>query len=606
MLRKALFAIIILAGFSAASAQFCPTQRLPGGGQKPQKMLASTDTLFGFHHWYADTVYVLTGVIYVGDAYSDGNTFTTNQGDLTIDPGTIIKGQPGQGDQCKILLITRYSKIHAVGTQTCPIVFTSTSDDVDNTQDIPNNDFGVGRGLWGSLVLCGNAPINTPGDTNFIEGLSANPHTVYGGYDCHASSGEVEYVSLRHGGSILAPNNEINGLTMCGIGDGTTIDYVESFANNDDNFEWFGGDVNCKHLVGAFGDDDGFDWDQGYSGRMQFLFATYDSISNGDHFFEMDSDDPTFVGRPPFAKPIVYNWTIIGRGAINPDVGSVKEDHALEFKEDTGGHLRKGLALEANKKAFTLQDKDGIQSSFGDCATGSDDAEKRGRCFTSGSPDDTCHGNPAPNYAVSDIDVYSVAWWHVGATNSFPAELADGDKPWVNSRVADWVNRANTNFGQLWPNDVIADPGIKYGPCWREHNHDDLDPRPSASGIAYTMNAPQASQEDSWFQDVPYSGAFSSTDNWAMHWTAMWAYGYFPIELCGDANGDGSVNISDAVFLIQYIFAGGHQPIPYRNGDPNDDGSVNISDAVYEIQYIFAHGAAPQCPDPNVLVPSCP
>ena len=68
---------------------------------------------------------------------------------------------------------------------------------------------------------------------------------------------------------------------------------------------------------------------------------------------------------------------------------------------------------------------------------------------------------------------------------------------------------------------------------------------------------------------------------------------------CGDASGDGKINIADAVFLIAYIFAGGTPPgdcnYPNGMGDASGDGKINISDAVYVIAYIFAGGVTPHC-----------
>jgi trimeric autotransporter adhesin len=604
MLRKYIAILFVLALASLGLANPCPTEYKPDGvTPKPTKIIGDgTQTILtGNQHWDADTVYLLHGWIYVGDGqFLDSGGVN---GTLTIDPGTIIKGYPGAGDTASALIITRESKIFAIGTETCPIVFTALSDNVDDPND--HGTTQADKGLWGSLILLGKAPISTPPENiQQVEGVTPNPRIWYGGHnieeDPHDNSGVVKYVSLRYGGSILGLNNEINGLTMGGVGDGTVIDYVEAYCNNDDGFEWFGGTVNCKHLINAFCDDDGFDWDQGFSGKGQFLFLIADSISNSDHLFEMDSDDAAFSGVGPFSKATMYNFTAIGRGHGNTAVGG-KQDFAMKYKEDTGGHLRNGIVAEYSQWAYEFENKSG--SCFGnwnDCDICThNDSEKRSRCKTSGTGADlwTGYGNPA--YAVQDIDNYSILWWNLGKTITKAGEAGDSTLSKLNLEMS---TAASLYGGAVWPNQLAGDPGIYYGANFRNHGAHALDPRPSASGPAYTTTHPDAHAEDSWFESTPYIGAFSATDNWAdKSWTALHQMGYFKVQCtsCGDANSDGGVDISDAVFLIAYIFSGGSAPSDcnYANGqgDANADGGVDISDAVYLIAYIFSGGPAPHC-----------
>jgi hypothetical protein len=604
MLRNAIFTLVMLFGFSMVQANPCPTEYLADGvTHKPIKTIGDgTSTfLYGQHHWVADTVYHIRGWIYVGDgSFLDSGGVN---GTLTIDPGTIIKGYPGAGDTASALIVTRESKIFAQGTETCPIVFTALSDDVDNPND--HGTSAADKGLWGSLILLGKAPISTPpANIQQIEGVTPNPHIWYGGHnieeDPHDNSGVVKYVSLRYGGSLLGANNEINGLTMGGVGDGTTIEYVEAYCNNDDGFEWFGGTVNCRYLVNAFCDDDGFDWDQAYSGKGQFFFQVSDSISNFDHLFEMDSDDATFIGVGPFSKATMYNFTAIGRGHGNTAVGG-KQDFAMKFKEDTGGHLRNGIVLEYSQWAYEFEDKasSGV-GNWDDCTAGSNDSEKRSRCKTSGPGSDIWPGYGNPSYAVQDIDNYSIVWWNLGKTITKTGATGDSTLSKLNLEMS----TAATLYGggTVWPNQVIADPGIFYGPNFRTVGAQALDPRPSAAGPAYTTAHPDAHSEDPWFVSTPYIGAFSATDNWAdKPWTALHQMKYFVPSCtgCGDANSDGAVDISDAVSVISFIFSGGSAPADCNyfrgKGDANGDGTVDISDAVYLISHIFSGGAAPHC-----------
>ena len=603
MLRKLIAILFVLAIASSGLANPCPTEYLPDGvTPKPIKLIGdgiNPVILTSSQHWVADTVYHLHGWIYVGDGqFLDSGGVN---GTLTIDPGTIIKGYPGAGDTASALIITRESKIYAIGTEDCPIVFTALSDNVDDPND--HGTTQADKGLYGSLILLGKAPISTPPENiQQIEGVTPNSRIWYGGHnieeDPHDNSGIVKYVSLRYGGSLLGANNEINGLTMGGVGDGTVIDYVEAYCNNDDGFEWFGGTVNCKHLINAFCDDDGFDWDQGYSGKGQFLFQVSDSISNFDHLFEMDSDDAAFTGVGPFSKATMYNFTAIGRGHGNTGVGG-KQDFAMKYKEDTGGHLRNGIVAEYSQWAYEFENKTNCFGNWDDCTVcAPNDAEKRSRCKSSGAGADLWSGYGNPAFAVQDIDNYSIIWWNLGKGMTKAGEVGDSVLSKLNLEMS---TAASLYGGTVWPNQLVGDPGIYYGPNFRSHGSHALDPRPSATGPAYTTAHPDAHAEDSWFESTPYIGAFSATDNWAdKPWTALHQMGYFvQCTSCGDASGDGKINISDAVFLIAYIFAGGTPPgdcqYPNGLGDASGDTKINISDAVYLIAYIFAGGTAPYC-----------
>ncbi|CAN5583802.1 hypothetical protein BH10BAC2_BH10BAC2_11040 [soil metagenome] len=240
---------------------------------KPIKFISGADTLItSSKTWDADTVYYLGGKVYV-----------TNSAELTIQAGTVIIGDTiNKGT----LLITKGSKIHASGTPLCPIVFTSA-----------RNPGTRNRGDWGGVIILGNATVNTPTGTANIEGLPASSLTQYGGgvgtSDDNDNSGELQFVRIEYPGVALAPNNEINGLTMGGVGRGTTIDFVQVSFSNDDSFEWFGGTVNAKHLIAFRGLDDDFDTDFGYSGKVQFGIGLRDPAVadvSGSSGFESDND----------------------------------------------------------------------------------------------------------------------------------------------------------------------------------------------------------------------------------------------------------------------------------------------------------------------------
>jgi Secretion system C-terminal sorting domain len=246
--------------------------------------------------WSSSNVYYLKGQIYI-----------KNNATLTIDPGTIILADNtaiGAG-----LFVTKGSKLNAIGTATSPIVFTS--------------DKAVGsrnKGDWGGIILLGKASYNINNGVNNIEGIAVSTDTEFGGGltpDDTDNSGTLKYVRIEFAGYVFAANQEINGLTLGAVGSGTTIDYVQVSFANDDSFEWFGGSVNCSHLVAYRGLDDDFDTDNGFSGKVQFCLGIRDpqisdapaiSTSNG---FESDNN-ATSTSVAPYTSCVFSNVTIIG------------------------------------------------------------------------------------------------------------------------------------------------------------------------------------------------------------------------------------------------------------------------------------------------------
>ncbi|MEJ6604250.1 MAG: hypothetical protein QNL51_16945, partial [Opitutaceae bacterium] len=194
--------------------------------------------------WTADNIYNLSGYVFV----AGGST-------LTIEPGTVVKGAVSTGAGAAALVVTAGSKIMAEGTADKPIIFTSALDNLDGSLGSDR------KGLWGGLIVLGNASINSRSDKaatgtptqDQIEGMSVStdqiPLITFGGTNDADNSGIIKYVSIRHGGATIGTGNEINGLTMGGVGSGTTVSYVEVYSNQDDGFEFFGGTVNGDHLV---------------------------------------------------------------------------------------------------------------------------------------------------------------------------------------------------------------------------------------------------------------------------------------------------------------------------------------------------------------------
>ena len=211
---------------------------------------------------------------------------------LTIEPGTIIKAEAGTGANASCLIVARGGKVNAQGTPEQPIIFTSIADDIQVGQVIGNSLNENIYGLWGGIIICGKAPISAPGNMQSIqiEGIPASDQNgLYGGDDDFDNSGILSYVSIRHGGSNIGEGNEINGLTLAGVGNLTTINNIEVVANQDDGIEWFGGNVNCSNLLVWNVGDDCIDIDQAYSGDIDNVLIV-PSLST-DHAFEIDGGE---------------------------------------------------------------------------------------------------------------------------------------------------------------------------------------------------------------------------------------------------------------------------------------------------------------------------
>jgi len=318
----------------------------------PQTVAATNEVsgaLTGDVHWTADNVYVLTGYTYV-----------LSNATLRIDPGTVIKGRNGTAPNFGSLYVCQGAKIFAEGTPTRPIIFTAEDDDVEDFEDLLPTD----RGLWGGVVILGrariNKAVNAAGDAatpryevyEGLDDLQIEGQFVhrYGGADDDDDSGVLRYVSIRHGGQRLSPDKEINGLSLGGVGRGTTVEYVEAVSFADDGFEFFGGTVNTRYLVSAFNDDDAFDMDMGWSGRNQFWFALQSndrrdtgSEQNGE---PNERNDGTGV---PAATYEIYNATLVGAGA---DAGGAVNNHAMLIRRFSRAGWLNGIFTDFNGQPF--------------------------------------------------------------------------------------------------------------------------------------------------------------------------------------------------------------------------------------------------------------
>ena len=409
----------------------------------------------------------------------DTKIYVTNGATLTIEPGTVIKGRPKANPvDATALVIARGAKINAQGTATNPIIFTAESDLLNG--NLTQSE----RGLWGGVVILGRSRLNTASGQGNVEGIpTTEPLGTYGGTDDDDNSGVFRYVQIRHSGAIVAANVELNGLTMGGVGRGTTIEYVDVYAGNDDGYEWFGGTVNTKYLISSYNDDDNFDWDEGFRGKGQFWFAVGAS-DKGNQAMEMDGGTSPEDGQP-YALPELYNITLIGSGATSTNTAS----NGLIFRDNTGGKVYNMILHDYRNYAVRIETE----------SAQSQDSAKR--------------------LAAGDLVLANSIFGSFGAgttnTQMFtaPNATSGGAAPATNYTVEHLTAAAQANR-------INTDPlltGIS-----RTRNKG-LDPRPAAGSPA--LSGARTPPADGFFNVTNYIGAFS-TSNWAKGWSAISSLGY--------------------------------------------------------------------------------
>lgn len=303
-------------------------------GTVPVRGTITTD-----QHWTKDKTYRLRGYVYV-----------TNGATLTIDPGTKIVSNK---DSAGVLVIYRGAKINATGTASEPIVFTSRE-----TTPAP--------GDLGGVVIVGQATGNS--NHAVLEGGVDAAFSAFGGTNDADNSGVLKYVRIEYAGKAVNPGDEINGLSLYGVGSGTTIDYVEVVRGLDDAFEFFGGTVNCKHLIAYNCADDDFDMDDGYRGKIQFAISIKDprftdakgttgDVSNN---FEVDNVNPGngfLLTRTPITFPVMSNFTAIGPNqASNPPTVSADYGWGMRWRRGAKFILANSIVMGGQDGGLRVQE----------------------------------------------------------------------------------------------------------------------------------------------------------------------------------------------------------------------------------------------------------
>jgi len=394
--------------------------------------------------WFASRNYIIEGFVFV----NDGQT-------LTIEAGTVIRARTGQGDKASALIVTRGGRIIANGTAENPIVFTVEGDDLEGSIPIKTS------GLWGGVIILGNAPLNVSGNEAIIEGIPiTEPRGVFGGDHPEDDSGILQYVSIRHGGTNIGEGNEINGLTLGGVGSGTIIDHVEVVANADDGIEFFGGTVNCKYLAVAFCGDDAFDFDMGYQGKGQFWLSIQTSES-GNMVAELDGS-PSHPSNKPYTMPLVYNLTAIGRG---------QEAAAglISFKSNSAGIFRNSIFINQQW---------GVRAEY-----------------------DSQRDNSLEQWQNANLKITNNTFFNIAFDTPESILTITGDYPGDEILQA-WHNYFYEGINQ------VEDPGFVI-----EDNSYTLYPSDEFTGET-------APPDDPWFENASYQGAFKN-HNWLLGWSQL-------------------------------------------------------------------------------------
>jgi hypothetical protein len=532
--------------------------------------------------WTADNTYNLQTQIYV----LPGAT-------LTIQPGTVIASTTNLGGS---LAICRGARIVANGTNDLPIIFTSKADVATWTAGNPKTGTArVAMNEWGNVTVMGRAYVgkygngapstNTaaPSAANFaqMEGLtgssSTDPNVIYGGGDDLDSSGTFSYVSLRYGGKVIGLGNELNGLSLGGIGKETVIDHIEIYNNVDDGIEIWGGTVNVQYFSIWNIGDDSLDIDQGWRGKAQFGLIVQGYSGNasqgsgtGDNILEIDGAEKS--DAQPVTTGVVYNLTCIGQ------TGSTGGDTAVEFRDNANLQVRNSIFMDVGEQVFRNINTDG-EATGGQTGYGHNGTLSYAARWT--TPYNTystvnAFANPAQAYQAQVdgnlIDVRDCVFYN----NLNASAYSEANTYGV------FTSGNNVNAGTSAANPTAMPiAAITKGAAVNPNGSliirpvTSIDPRAANAAVTSVGTAPN----DGFFEQAQFRGAFSSTGNWLCGWTAVDAYGInvAPPGGCviaapcpADLNGDGVVGGADLGALLSAWGSTG--------GDVNDSGDTDGAD----------------------------
>lgn len=323
---KKFFKVLSVALFSAAILTSCSSD---DGGKKEEPTSTFVLDANNFKGSIGDGEVVLES----GQVYKlTGKLVVENGAKLTIEAGAKIEATPRiEGEDIRFIAVAQGGQLFVNGTSSNPVVMTAT-------EKTP--------GKWGGLVICGKAPIN--------KGVTASAEVselTYGGTVASDNSGSIKYLRLEYTGFAYNSEKEFNALSLFGVGNGTTIEYVQAFEGSDDGFEFFGGTVNTKYLVSTSSEDDSFDWTEGWNGTNEFWFGKL-GLGRGNRGIEADNNSNNHLASPT-SNPSIKNVTLIGLG----DQGS--ESQALKLRVGTKG-IFDNFVLSNFLTGFDVQHDEGV------------------------------------------------------------------------------------------------------------------------------------------------------------------------------------------------------------------------------------------------------
>lgn len=267
-----------------------------------------------------------------------GYVYVNNGATLTIEAGSIIKSDLTEKGA---LIIERGAKLIADGKADQPIIFTSGKATGERAQ-----------GDWGGIILLGSAPTNRP--TSPAPIIEDGVNRPYGGTNATDNSGTLRYVRIEFSGIAAEPNSEINGLTCGGVGSGTVLENIQVSYGADDAYEFFGGTVNAKNLISFATYDDDFDFDFGFTGKIQFGVSLRDKPSDTDQANGIECDnDGTGTTAAPYTKPYLSNFTFIG--PYDTTGSSALHGVSNRWRRSTRFVLRNSLLIGHRKGGFSLE-----------------------------------------------------------------------------------------------------------------------------------------------------------------------------------------------------------------------------------------------------------
>lgn len=426
-------------------------------------------------HAAIDTVEVRDGAIPTGSTTSwtsdkvwrlNGTVFVREGARLSIEAGTKVVGSARQ-DSAAVLVVARGGRIHAEGTAQKPVVFTSELD--PGTGALAPTS--LNRGLWGGLVILGRAPNNVPGGVGLAEDIAGDVHLLsYGDSakaDIHDTSGVLRHVSVRYTGI-----DELKGVLLGSVGDGTVIDHLETYCGADDGIDLLGGTVNLRHVVSGFHAGDALFYSEGYRGAIQYLYLHQKVIPGGASngvSMKLESGDtllhPVSIGR-------IWNATVVGTGMSSAADYTGKYKHAFHYKKDGAGTFANSIVT---------------QTAFGGV-------------FVDSSKLKDAAGSRTTDSLGTSLLLLNNLWSHIGRGDSLGG-VAYG-MPAVAAHLL-----ANGN--------TVQDP-LLGGISWEKDGK--LDPRPALGSPVWSNLATVPA--DGFLETPAYRGAFGR-ENWAAGWTAL-------------------------------------------------------------------------------------